>query len=98
MTFRLPLFLICASLLHLVGAIDRVGCVANIRAEIKNNTLSANNHSFFSQIPASLDSNVPLYLYATVCRNQCGKGFTWYDNNEISGNIVGWLIPVLVLI
>lgn len=96
--FPLPCFLICASLLGLVAAIDRDGCVAGIRAEIKNNTLSANNHSFFSETPASLDSSLPLYLFATVCRNQCGKGFTWYDSDEISGNIVGWLIPVLVLI
>jgi hypothetical protein len=97
MAYIPSLFLICVSLLGLVVAIDRDGCAASIRGNILNFTLSANDRSFFSEIPSSLDSSVPLYIYAPVCREQCG-GFSWYDRSEILGNIFGWLVPVLVLI
>jgi hypothetical protein len=98
--FPFPLVHLAVALIFIIPitAIDRTTCIANIRSKITNHTLYANDTTFFSSVPASLDPNTPLYLHATTCRAQCGKGFTWYNRNEISGNIVGWLIPVLVLV
>ncbi|KAF2475403.1 uncharacterized protein BDR25DRAFT_155634, partial [Lindgomyces ingoldianus] len=32
------------------------------------------------------------------CLSKCGGGFSWYTGSEISNRMIGWLIPVLVLI
>ncbi|ORX97497.1 hypothetical protein BCR34DRAFT_593462 [Clohesyomyces aquaticus] len=85
-------------LIHVVFAIDRDACAAGIRHDIETQGLNPNNSTFFYHVPAPTDLNGTFSLWLGICLSKCGHGFSWYVGYEISNRIVGWLIPVLVLI
>ena len=70
-------------------------CAADIRSAM-------NNHAFGNRpraVPSKRLRRIPLSRFISMYPYvDCGKGFSWYDKNEVVGNIVDWEVLVLVLV